>query len=572
MLNAYPDSIGGKLADMVTLLSRAELKDAFSLFYILPTFFNSDLDRGFSIVDYDLNRELVSQSDIEALKDLGIDLKFDLILNHLSVASPQFRDLLEKGEESEYRHFFIDWNAFWREHGELGEDGHIIPKQEYLDKLFMRKPDLPILKVGFPDGTERPYWNTFYQQVNYGEVGPQDFAGLSGVTHEAACKIATIVNENIEAGRAPQNMDLDGYAHFKSKILPVVENKRNYLGQMDLNAKSEKVWAFYEETLKKLKGYGAKIVRLDAFAYLHKEPGEANFFNKPGTWKYLERLKEIARRYDLTIFPEVHAQYGSGLHEEVAAKGFPIYDFFFPGLLIDALERGTSKHLCDWIDDIQQKGLVTINMLGCHDGIPVLDLKGIKADGARRKLLLDDADIEAVVDRILDRGGRVKNLYGTDGRKIAYYQVNATFFSALGEDERKLRLARAIQLFMPGIPQIWYLDLFAGKNDYEAADRGGPAGHKEINRTNLTPEEVEKRLAWPIVQDQLSMIRLRNTSAAFRGHLRVEAPDSHLLLMTWQNGDCIATLRADLQSHDFTIEQIDPGDGLGFSRKFNQYG
>jgi hypothetical protein len=52
----------------------------------------------------------------------------------------------------------------------------------------------------------------------------------------------------------------------------------------------------------------------------------------------------------------------------------------------------------------------------------------------------------------------------------------------------------------------------------------------------------------------------------------VEAPDSHLLLMNWQNGDCIATLRADLQSHDFTIEQIDPGDGLGFSRKFNQYG
>ncbi len=568
MLNAYPDSIGGKLADMVKLLRRPELKDVFSLFYILPTFFNSDLDRGFSIIDYDLNRELVSQRDIEELKDLGIDFKFDLILNHLSVASPQFRDLLERGEESEYRHFFVDWNAFWREHGELGEDGHIIPRQEYLDKLFMRKPDLPILKVGFPDGTERPYWNTFYQQVSYGEVGPQDFAGLGGVTPEAACKIATIVNENIEAGREPQHMDLDGYAHFKSKILPVVENKRNYLGQMDLNAKSEKVWAFYEETLKKLKGYGAKIVRLDAFAYLHKEPGEANFFNKPGTWSYLERLKEIARRHDLTIFPEVHAQYGSGLHEEVAAKGYPIYDFFFPGLLIDALERGTSNHLCDWIDDIRQKGLVTINMLGCHDGIPVLDLKGIKADGECRKLLLDDAEIEAVVDHILDRGGRVKNLYGTDGRKIAYYQVNATFFSALGEDERKLRLARAIQLFMPGIPQIWYLDLFAGKNDYEAADRGGAAGHKEINRTNLTPEEIEQRLAWPIVQDQLSMIRLRNTSHAFRGDLRVKVPEPHLLVMTWQNGDCIATLRADLRSHGFTIEQLNPGDGLRLSQSF----
>ena len=66
----------------------------------------------------------------------------------------------------------------------------------------------------------------------------------------------------------------------------------------------------------------------------------------------------------------------------------------------------------------------------------------------------------------------MKNLYGPDGTKISYYQVNATFFSALGEDEQKLRLSRAIQMFMPGIPQVWYLDLFAGKNNYEAADRG----------------------------------------------------------------------------------------------------
>jgi sucrose phosphorylase len=316
------------------------------------------------------------------------------------------------------------------------------------------------------------------------------------------------------------------------------------------------VWAFYEETLKKLKGYGAKIIRLDAFAYLHKEPGEANFFNTPGTWVYLERLKAIARRYDLTIFPEVHAQYGTGLHEEVAAKGYPVYDFFLPGLMIDALDRGTGVHLLDWIEDIRCKGLETINMLGCHDGIPVLDLKGIKADGDARKLLLDDDEIDRVVARILDRGGRVKNLYGPDGRKIAYYQVNATFFSALGEDEDKLRLARAIQLFMPGIPQIWYLDLFAGSNDYEAADRAGTAGHKEINRTNLSLDVIEERLRWPIVQDQLQMIRLRNTSPAFQGEFEVELTEPHLLRLAWRQGECRATLQADLKSLRFSIEHV----------------
>ncbi len=65
---------------------------------------------------------------------------------------------------------------------------------------------------------------------------------------------------------------------------------------------------------------------------------------------------------------------------------------------------------------------------------------------------METEEIKAIIERVLERGGRVKNLFGADGKKIAYYQINATYFSALGEDEQKLRLARAIQLFMPGHP------------------------------------------------------------------------------------------------------------------------
>ena len=117
MLNAYPDSIGTRLADTVRLLEKPELKDAFSLFYILPTFFNSDLDRGFSIIDYDINEELVTPQDLEDLNRLGIMFKLDLVLNHLSVRSPQFQDLLVRGDDSAYKDFFLDWNEFWLEHG-----------------------------------------------------------------------------------------------------------------------------------------------------------------------------------------------------------------------------------------------------------------------------------------------------------------------------------------------------------------------------------------------------------------------------------------------------------------------
>ena len=161
------------------------------------------------------------------------------------------------------------------------------------------------------------------------------------------------------------------------------------------------------------------------------------------------------------------------------------------------------------------------------------------------------------MENVLSRGGRVKNLYGPDGKKISYYQVNATVFSALGESEQKLRLARAIQLFMPGIPQVWYLDLFAGTNNYEAADHGGAAGHKEINRTTLSTRDIETGLGRSVVQDQLTLMRLRNTSPAFDGALAIGDTEEHLFELTWRHGACSATLQADLRSHGFTVTEID---------------
>ncbi len=153
----------------------------------------------------------------------------------------------------------------------------------------------------------------------------------------------------------------------------------------------------------------------------------------------------------------------------------------------------------------------------------------------------------------------MKNLFGADGKKIAYYQVNATYFSALGEDEQKLRLARAIQLFMPGIPQVWYLDLFAGKNDYAATDKGGTAGHKEINRTTLTNEMVAAGLQSAVVLDQLEMMRLRNTATAFNGTLQIADTLPNELEMIWTQEDDTISLKANLESHGFSINHSPAG-------------
>lgn len=486
MLNAYPDSMGERLSDVVSLLERPEMKDAFRSFYILPSLFTTDLDRGFSVVSYDLESSLASRDDFERLKALGMDLKLDFILNHLSVQSPQFKDILEKGDASPYRDFFIDWNAFWQGTGDMTDEGYIRPRPEYIRDMFFRKPGLPLLMVRLPDGKKRPYWNTFYQRVTRDESG----------------------------------------------------NER-YLGQMDLNLQSPLVWQFYQKTLETLAGYGASIVRLDAFAYAPKAPGRRNFLNEPETWETLERIHEMAEPLGLTLLPEIHASYGEKTYEKLARMGYMTYDFFLPGLIIDALETGEGDYLAAWAGELRDKRISVVNMLGCHDGIPLLDLRG----------LLPEERIQSMIALIVSRGGRIKNLHG---QKNVYYQVNASYFSALGADERKLLLARAIQLFMPGKPQVWYYDLFAGENALELADKAGEGGHKEINRRNLTKEEAEAALQKKVVREQLTLMRLRNTCPAFGGEMALEQEKARLAVR-WTNAEDNAALYCDLKNHAFTV-------------------
>ena len=551
MLNAYPDSLGGNLSGIVSVLQKPEMKDVFRSFYILPSVFNTDLDRGFSVISYDLNRRLTRAEDLEHLADLGLDLKLDFILNHLSVLSPQFQDILEKGDASEYRDFFIDWNRFWEGRGEMTQAGYIQPEADAMKDMFFRKPGLPILMVRFPDGREVPYWNTFYQEVRYDAPDAQDLMHALGLQYCQAEVLAGRIAAACQAGEKPGNIDTTDILDEEAgrALTAYMESRRKYLGQMDVNINSPKVWEYYDSVLAQLARYGAAIVRLDAFGYASKIPGRRNFMNEPETWDILERVRQMAVRHGLSLLPEIHASYADGSYAVVADKGYVTYDFFLPGLVIDAIENRDAALLAHWAQELRDRKIRTVNMLGCHDGIPLLDLQG----------LLPEERIQGLIDLIVSRGGMIKNLHG---QKNVYYQVNATYYSALGADDRKMLMARALQLFMPGKPQVWYLDLFAGQNDTAAVARSGAGGHKEINRTNLTAEEIEERLTWPVVRAQLDMLRMRNTSPAFGfdADLTVSTPESGRLCLCWQQKGACAMLDADLNACTFTME-ADVPDG-----------
>ncbi len=557
MLNLYPDSLGDNLSEAAAFLAQDAVKGAFSALYVLPSLFHTDLDRGFSVIDYGIEEKLATQADLDAIRAGGVSLKLDFVLNHASVQSPQFQDMIARGDESPYRDFFIDWNAFWQGKGEMLPEGYIQPDQTLIAEMFFRKPGLPILMVRFPDGTERPYWNTFYQEVRYPRLAASDWTGLLPLTRDEAESLAHRVKAALDAGKKPA--EIDWPQESAKTAIDALESRRTYLGQMDLNVNAPVVWDFYRETLQKLASYGAKIVRLDAFAYASKIAGKRNFFNEPETWQMLERLRGMAAEQGIMLLPEIHATYAEQTYAEIARRGYMSYDFFLPGLLLDALETGSGALVRRWAEELKQNDSRVVNMLGCHDGIPLLDLRG----------LVPDERIESLIETVVSRGGYVKNVYG---QKNAYYQVNATYFSALGKSEQRLLFCRAVQLFMPGMPQVWYLDLFAGKNDHEAVLRTGAGGHKEINRTNLTRERVEEALKTDIVQRQLTLLRFRNAFPAFgfEAKLQLTQENESTLVFVWQMDGYTASLRADFANATFSAEGIDPLGQTTFSMTQDQ--
>ncbi|PYS44639.1 MAG: hypothetical protein DMG13_33555, partial [Acidobacteria bacterium] len=112
-------------------------------------------------------------------------------------------------------------------------------------------------------------------------------------------------------------------------------------------------------------------------------------------------------------------------------------------------------------------------------------------------------------------------------------------------------IARALQLFTPGIPQVYYVGLLAGRNDMELLRR--TAVGRDINRHYYTPEELQQQLARPTVRTLMKLLRFRNTHPAFAGEFHLlSSADDHILL-EWRNESHWARLETDLNKFSGAI-------------------
>jgi sucrose phosphorylase len=191
-------------------------------------------------------------------------------------------------------------------------------------------------------------------------------------------------------------------------------------------------------------------------------------------------------------------------------------------------------------------------VLDTHDGIGVIDIAA-EHGGAGRPGLVADEELERLVEDIHVRSrGESARATGAAASNLDLYQVNCTFYDALGRDDRKYLLARAIQFFLPGVPQVYYVGLLAGTNDMALLERTGVG--RDINRHRYTRAEIDEALTRPCVQRLFELIRLRNEHPAFSGTFEVGETADDTLELTWRLGGQVARLTANVATCEYRLE------------------
>jgi sucrose phosphorylase len=292
--------------------------------------------------------------------------------------------------------------------------------------------------------------------------------------------------------------------------------------QVDLNYQNPRVLLEIIDLLLFYAQRGAEFIRLDAIAYLWKEPG-TTCIHRPQTHAIIQLFRAAldAAAPGTRLITETnvaHADnlsyFGDGTNEAQL-----IYNFALPPLVLHTLQTADASALSNWAASLclPSRGVTFFNFLASHDGIGLNPLRGILADEA----------IQALVQRALDHHGLVSYKQNSDGSQSPY-ELNINYFDALSSPESteplSLQIARfmaaqAILLAMLGLPGIYFHSLFGSRGWLAGPEQTG--AKRSINRQKLTRQGLEQDLAQPgslrqqVFQRFAELLRARRNCAAF---------------------------------------------------------
>ena len=469
-LVTYADRLGGTLSGLRAILD-GPLDGVFGGVHVLPFYRPFDgADAGFDPEDHtEVDARLGTWDDVAALANGG-DMMLDLIVNHMSVDSAQFRSFLKEGGASASAGMFLTMGTVFAAGA----------TEQALLKIYRPRPGLPFTPYVFGDGERRLVWTTFTER------------------------------------------------------------------QADIDVAHPESVAYLQSILETMATNGVTAVRLDAVGYAVKKP-DTTCFMLPETFDFIKELSAKAHTLGMDVLVEVHSHYQTQV--EISKHVDYVYDFALPPLLLHALLTVDVEPLLRWLE-VRPTNVVSV--LDTHDGIGVIDV-GRDQTELGRAGLLNESEIARLVEAIhRNTNGDSIQATGSAASNVDLYQVNSTFYDALGRNEERYLLARAVQFFLPGVPQVYYVGLLDGTNDMDLLARTKVG--RDVNRHYYSGEEVRDALHTDVVQHLMELIRLRNTHPAFAGSFTWRHPSPSMIVLQWRNGERSAELRADFEAGIHTIE------------------
>lgn len=476
-LITYADRLGGDIPGLERLLD-GPFAGAFDGVHVLPFFDPFDgTDAGFDPRDHaNVDPRLGTWADVAAIAERRAVMA-DLIVNHVSADSDQFRHVRAHGEDSPWSGMFLTLSSVFPQGATEAE----------LAAIYRPRPGLPFTAMTLGN-RRRLVWTTFTSD------------------------------------------------------------------QVDLDVRDPKAWEYLTSVVDALVAGGVSLIRLDAVGYVGKAAG-TDCFMTPESYAFMDRIQAYVHECGAQVLLEVHGHHLQV--REIADRVDLVYDFQLPPLVLHALTAADPEPLARWLT-LRPRNTVTV--LDTHDGIGVVDV-GTSDLKPGVPGLLTPEQIDTLVEGIHERSrGGSRAATGAAASNLDLYQVNCTFYDALGRDDRRHLLARLVQLFVPGIPQVYYTGLLAGENDLDLLRRSGVG--RDVNRHHYTPEEIARAVERPVVRATLDALRLRASEPAFGGTFSWRV-DGTRVELAWTRDERVCALALDTADASFRVTRGPAGAVAG---------
>ncbi|NOZ39340.1 MAG: sugar phosphorylase [Planctomycetes bacterium] len=262
--------------------------------------------------------------------------------------------------------------------------------------------------------------------------------------------------------------------------------------QLDLNYAEPACLAEMLGILLEYVARGARIIRLDAIAYLWKRIG-TDCIHLDETHEVVKLMREVLEQVapQTLLLTETNVP-----HEENVSyfgegdEADMVYQFSLPPLLLDAFLNEDAVPLKSWLEKLQSPppGATYFNFTASHDGVGVRPLEGH----------VDDERLRRMVDKVRALGGAIGTRRQADGTDTPY-EMNVSFLSALAPEDgnlenhaRRFLTTQAVMLALQGVPAVYFHSLVGTENDLEGMRASGIP--RRINRRKFSLTELNERL------------------------------------------------------------------------------